>query len=80
MRVVVVFNATRPGLTVGAICRRGALPVDPPGGTTTAMMALCIRTLALSQQVGQLPTPKTFDGTAFQNLLDQMLMNLMPNV
>lgn len=81
IRIVIVFNPGWRGPGMDDVCRNaGALPLAPGEGPTLRIVAtLCADNRAVSWLVADAPKPASPDDRAFRRLMDQVLVNLLPN-
>lgn len=81
IRIVIVFNPGWAGPGMDDVCRNAAaLPLAPEAGPNLRIAAtLCADNRAVSWLVAEAPKPAGPDDRTFRRLMDQVLVNLLPN-
>ena len=80
IRLVLIFNPGFKGPPDNSACSDPKrLPLAPPGDKLTVAAAFCADGKAVSWLVGEGPAPATLDDKKFTNLMNQVLLNLLPN-
>jgi len=80
IRLVLLFNPGFKGPAGNEACvNADALPQGPAGDRLRVAATLCVDGKAVSWLVGEGPAASGTDDAKFRNLMDQVLLNLLPN-
>jgi hypothetical protein len=75
--VVLAFNPAETMLN-SALCRGGAIPTRPPGGTLIVQSAFCRSGGALTSATGWLDEPRGIDDPGLRDLIAGLTFSLFP--